>query len=83
MGLVRGCIGRHSYGEPHTSFQCVCCRLLNCTLTNACCEYLATVLSTNLSMRDLDLGFNGLGDSGVQLLCEKLKHPDWQLQRLR
>ncbi|PKU27607.1 lrr and pyd domains-containing protein 3-like [Limosa lapponica baueri] len=58
-------------------------KLRSCMLTSACCGYLATVLSTNLSMRDLDLSFNRLEDSGVQLLCEKLKRPDWQLQTQR
>ncbi|XP_072737066.1 ribonuclease inhibitor-like isoform X4 [Ciconia boyciana] len=67
-------------GLKHPSCQLQTLGLRICMLTNACCEYLATVLSTKLSMRHLDLGFNSLGDSGMLLLHEKLKHPDWQLQ---
>ncbi|KAM6050261.1 NACHT, LRR and PYD domains-containing protein 12-like [Theristicus caerulescens] len=70
-------------GLKHPSCQLQMLRLRICRLTGTCCGDLATVLSTSLSMRELDLSFNSLGDSGWQLLCEKLKHPDWQLQKMR
>ncbi|KAM9729751.1 NACHT, LRR and PYD domains-containing protein 3 isoform 3-T3 [Dama dama] len=56
--------------------------LVSCSLTSACCEDLASVLSTNHSLTRLYLGENALGDSGVGILCEKVKNPHCNLQKL-
>ncbi|XP_038656752.1 NACHT, LRR and PYD domains-containing protein 3-like isoform X2 [Scyliorhinus canicula] len=51
-------------------------------LTNSCAEDLTSALSTNWVVKNLDLGWNKLGDSGVKLLSEALRKPDckiWQL----
>uniref|UniRef100_A0A8D1SQ81 NACHT, LRR and PYD domains-containing protein 3 n=1 Tax=Sus scrofa TaxID=9823 RepID=A0A8D1SQ81_PIG len=56
--------------------------LVSCCLTSACCEDLASVLSSNHSLTRLYLGENALGDSGVGILCEKAKHPQCNLQKL-
>lgn len=57
-------------------------RLVSCCLTSASCEDLASVLSTNHSLTRLYLGENALGDSGVGILCEKVKNPHCNLQKL-
>uniref|UniRef100_A0A8C0WKI6 NACHT, LRR and PYD domains-containing protein 3 n=1 Tax=Castor canadensis TaxID=51338 RepID=A0A8C0WKI6_CASCN len=42
--------------------------LVSCCLTSACCQDLASVLSTNHSLTRLFIGENALGDSGVGIL---------------
>ncbi|XP_008589880.1 PREDICTED: NACHT, LRR and PYD domains-containing protein 12 isoform X2 [Galeopterus variegatus] len=54
-----------------------------CHLTAAACEALASTLSVNESLVELDLSLNDLGDPGVLLLCKGLKQPKCKLQTLR
>ncbi|XP_078059657.1 NACHT, LRR and PYD domains-containing protein 3-like isoform X2 [Mustelus asterias] len=56
--------------------------LLGNALTDSCAEDLASALSTNRSLIDLDLGENKLGDSGVKLLSVALRNPDCKIQKL-
>ncbi|XP_078058256.1 NACHT, LRR and PYD domains-containing protein 3-like [Mustelus asterias] len=51
-------------------------------LTDSCAEDLASALSTNRSLIDLNLGGNKLGDSGVKLLSVALRNPDCKIQKL-
>ncbi|XP_067915981.1 NACHT, LRR and PYD domains-containing protein 3-like isoform X1 [Heterodontus francisci] len=52
------------------------------TLSASCFKDLASALSTNRSLTDLDLGGNKLGDSVVKLLSAALRNPDCKIQRL-
>ncbi|XP_035249630.1 protein NLRC3-like [Anguilla anguilla] len=57
--------------------------LNNCELTQTCCNIVASALqSSNSPLRGLDLSYNNLGDSGVELLCAGLMSPNCKLQTL-
>lgn len=59
------------------------CSLGDCNLSGSCCEGLASLLiHPLLTLKELQLRGNDLGDSGVELLCRALKEPSCQLQRL-
>ncbi|XP_042202664.1 NACHT, LRR and PYD domains-containing protein 3-like, partial [Callorhinchus milii] len=63
--------------------KCRQLRLQGNDLTADCTEDLASVISINLSMTELSLSRNKLGDSGVKRLCESLRNPKCKLQSLR
>ncbi|XP_078087478.1 NACHT, LRR and PYD domains-containing protein 3-like [Mustelus asterias] len=52
------------------------------TLTDSCAKDLTSALSANWIIKDLNLGWNKLGDSGVKLLTEALKSPDCKIRKL-
>ncbi|XP_018587939.2 NACHT, LRR and PYD domains-containing protein 12-like isoform X1 [Scleropages formosus] len=56
--------------------------LNNCSLTVGCCEVLASILSSDLNLRVLDLSDNNLQDSGVKLLSAGLGNPQCKLDTL-
>ncbi|XP_066467281.1 NACHT, LRR and PYD domains-containing protein 12-like [Tiliqua scincoides] len=66
--------------HPHCRLQKL--NLYDCDLSPACCEDLASVLSSNGMMSELLLGSNKLGELGMKLLCEGLKHPHCKLRKL-
>ncbi|XP_062895925.1 LOW QUALITY PROTEIN: NACHT, LRR and PYD domains-containing protein 12-like [Mobula hypostoma] len=51
-------------------------------LTNPGAEDLASALSSNPSLMELNLGANKLGDSGVKMLSAALKNSDCKIQKL-
>ncbi|KAI1897027.1 hypothetical protein AGOR_G00100990 [Albula goreensis] len=63
--------------------NCRKAKLGSCVLTEESCEIVSSALqSSNSPLRELDLSYNNLGDSGVKLLCAGLKSPDCNLQTL-
>ncbi|CAL8279599.1 unnamed protein product [Boreogadus saida] len=69
-------------GSPHCTLEIL--RLNDCLLSERCCEDLASVLSFNSSsLRELDLSFNDLQDSGVELISAGLGSPQCTLETLR
>ncbi|KAM3864843.1 NACHT, LRR and PYD domains-containing protein 14-like [Diretmus argenteus] len=53
-------------------------------LTEKCCPGLAAVVITKDSfLRELDLGYNSIGDKGVKILMQGLVDPDCKLKSLR
>uniref|UniRef100_A0A8B9L4J7 NACHT domain-containing protein n=1 Tax=Astyanax mexicanus TaxID=7994 RepID=A0A8B9L4J7_ASTMX len=57
--------------------------LPKCNLTGKSCAALASALSSNSScIRELDLSYNKLQDSGVKLLCDGLKSSQCKLEKL-
>ncbi|XP_051747418.1 NACHT, LRR and PYD domains-containing protein 3-like [Ctenopharyngodon idella] len=58
-------------------------RLSGCMVTDEGCGYVSSALSSNPShLKELDLSYNHPGDSGVKLLNDKLKDPNYRLAKL-
>ncbi|XP_072893968.1 NACHT, LRR and PYD domains-containing protein 3-like [Hemitrygon akajei] len=51
-------------------------------LTDSGAEDLASALSTNQTLTELDLSVNELGDSGVKLVSAALRNPECKIQKL-
>ncbi|KAJ6652208.1 hypothetical protein lerEdw1_012974 [Lerista edwardsae] len=66
--------------QPNCQLQIL--GLYDCDFNFTCCEDLASVLSGNGMMSELLLGSNHLGELGMTLLCEGLKHPQCKLRKL-
>ncbi|XP_038656820.1 NACHT, LRR and PYD domains-containing protein 3-like isoform X2 [Scyliorhinus canicula] len=85
-------LGNNKLGDSGVTALSVALRDLACKLqklelyenilTDSCAQDLASILSTNQSLMELNLGNNKLGDSGVKLLSVALRTPDCKIQKL-
>ncbi|XP_051743034.1 NLR family CARD domain-containing protein 3-like isoform X2 [Ctenopharyngodon idella] len=73
-----------SNGLKSPNCQLEILRLSGCMVTEEGCGYVSSALSSNPShLRELDLSYNHPGDSGAQLLNDKLMDPNCSLQILK
>ncbi|KAL1276753.1 hypothetical protein QQF64_036376 [Cirrhinus molitorella] len=72
-----------SEGLKSPNCQLEILRLSGCMVTEEGCGYVSLALSSNPSyLRELDLSYNHPGESGVKMLSEKLKDPNYALDKL-
>ncbi|XP_069089620.1 NACHT, LRR and PYD domains-containing protein 12-like isoform X2 [Pleurodeles waltl] len=76
-GIILLCDGLKSPTSKLNKLNIRCCEI-----TGACCEDLAAFLHVNRSLLDLNLDSNELDDAGVYKLCDILKQPDNQVQKI-
>uniref|UniRef100_A0A452RMC9 NLR family pyrin domain containing 12 n=1 Tax=Ursus americanus TaxID=9643 RepID=A0A452RMC9_URSAM len=69
-------------GLQHPGCRLQAIQLRKCQLEAGACREIASVLSTNRHLVELDLTGNALEDLGLRLLCQGLRHPGCRLQIL-
>lgn len=68
-------------GEDVSPVACLC-RLDNCELTHTCCQVIAQMLVTPISLKSLSLAGNKVTDQSIKSLCDALKVTQCTLQKL-
>ncbi|KAL1276286.1 hypothetical protein QQF64_035909, partial [Cirrhinus molitorella] len=72
-----------SEGLTSPNCQMEILRLSGCMVTEKGCHHVSSALTSNAShLRELDLSYNHPGDSGVKLLSEQLRDPNFSLDKL-
>ncbi|XP_006868342.1 PREDICTED: NACHT, LRR and PYD domains-containing protein 4 [Chrysochloris asiatica] len=66
--------------HPNCCLQSIC--LVRCFITAEDCPNVASVLTSNPNLHNLEIGDNDLEDRGVKVLCEALIHPSCHLESL-
>ncbi|XP_063471562.1 NACHT, LRR and PYD domains-containing protein 12 isoform X7 [Symphalangus syndactylus] len=69
-------------GLRHPQCRLQMIQLRKCQLESGACQEMASVLSTNPHLVELDLTGNALEDLGLRLLCQGLRHPICKLRTL-
>nr|CAI9704839.1 unnamed protein product [Rangifer tarandus platyrhynchus] len=69
-------------GLAESACQLETLKLENCGLVAASCKDLCRLVASQVSLKDLDLGSNRLGDAGLAELCPGLLSPSSQLRAL-
>ncbi|XP_059818068.1 NACHT, LRR and PYD domains-containing protein 3-like isoform X2 [Hypanus sabinus] len=68
---------------PILGLSSLIARLIDVGLTDSGVEDLASALSTNTSLMELDMSENELGDAGVKIVSAALRNPECKIQKLR
>ncbi|XP_043962991.1 NLR family CARD domain-containing protein 3-like isoform X2 [Gambusia affinis] len=76
-------VGQLAVGLESTNCSLETLRLSGCKLTWKGCDTLASIISSQCSLRELDVGNNDLMNSGLQSLCGGLENPQCKLETLR
>ncbi|XP_072466322.1 NACHT, LRR and PYD domains-containing protein 3-like isoform X2 [Notamacropus eugenii] len=87
LNLGGNSLGNDGVKHLCEAFRDPCCRLQEIKLWRSCFtvegfHHLFAVLKSNHNLTHLNIAGNTMGDDEVKLLCEALKHPNCNLQKL-
>uniref|UniRef100_A0AAV2LPJ4 Uncharacterized protein n=1 Tax=Knipowitschia caucasica TaxID=637954 RepID=A0AAV2LPJ4_KNICA len=70
-------------GLSHQDCRLMILRLSACELTSSACEYLGKALKLFITLKELDLSYNSIGDEGMKHLASGLESLMCQLETLK